>query len=208
MQEYTTSFANGFVLAAIAMVFALTIAMVVTRWVGADENWVGVLVRAGLLFGLFAFAVRRWGTAYSVAAVAAAPLVLVDAVWRRRLTSSWLKQQRRARAAEAAHDVATDPASPMARYRLANALLEDGRLESGLEALETAVTLAPADSKAMLQQLAEEAREEFVRECPICRTSNPAAALACRKCHEPLSRSPLVRVALWCCLPAWRFLRS
>lgn len=207
MEEYTTSFANGLALAAIAMVFALTMAMVVRRWVGADENWVGVLVRAGLLVGLFVFAIRRWGTVYSVAAVAVAPLMLVESVWRWRLTASWLKQQRRARAAEAARDVATDPASAMARFRLASALLEEGRLESGLEALEAAVTLAPADSRTMLQQMAEEAREEFVRECPVCRMPNPAAALACRTCFEPLSRSPLVHFALRYCLPAWRLLR-
>ncbi len=208
MPEYTTSFANGFVLAAIAMVFALTIAMVVRRWVGADENWVGVLVRAGLLVGLFAYAIRHWGTAYSAAAVGVAPLLLADAVWRRRVTTSWLKQQRRARAAEAVQDVAIDPASPMARLRLGRALLDEGRITSGLEALTAAVEVAPADSKTMMEQMAEEAREEFIHTCPSCRKPNPLAALACRHCLAPLSDSQALRLAVWCCRPALRFLRS
>ncbi len=197
-----------FILFAGAMAFAVTMAVIVGRWITAEMTWLGVLVRTVLLAALYAFGLTHFGTVWFFVAAALAPLPLVDAVWRDRLATAWVRECRRERAAEAVRDAVRDPASATVRLRLGRALLEEGRIELGLEALAAAAEMAPADSKLMMERMAEEARQEFIHTCPSCRKPNPLAALACRHCLAPLSDSQALRLAVWCCRPAVRFLRS
>ena len=60
--ELAGSMVAAFQLAAGAMVFALAIAVLIGRWVTADEDWVGVLLR-GLLLLIFAvLMLQRFGS--------------------------------------------------------------------------------------------------------------------------------------------------
>ena len=190
-----------FVLSAVGMGYAVSVALLVGRWVVGDENWIGFLLRMAALVALFAFGIKHLDTVWFYVAVILSVVPMVDVWWGGGFSSPWLKRLRRERLGKAMADVAEQPANPILRVRYARALLESGQFDTGVAELERALELADAGSKQLVADMAAEARQEFLSFCPTCQSPNPEAAKACRRCLRPYSRSPFLRLALWLARP-------
>jgi len=198
---------RGFQLAAGAVAFSVALAALIGRWVSADENWPGVLVRAALVTALSACALRRLGTAWYWLML---PLVLAPAGrwrWGRGRGGSIAEGELQSGLADAWELAAEQPLNPAVRLHLGRALLATGQIEAGLAALDEAVTLADEADRPAVSRLAATATQEFVVYCPRCGRPNRAHAGACRGCGGALSRRGASRLLLCLCRPALRRLR-
>jgi hypothetical protein len=197
---------KAFQLAVGAMAFALALTVVLGRWVTANEYWLGALVRSAALIALAVLALSRFGSIWYWILLPLALVPLVDE-WGGLSVTAWLNQSRHLRLSRALTAAAEHPANPVLRMNVGGALLETGHTEAGLAALEQAVASAPEDSRELLNTMAAEARQEFVRHCPACRHPNPSWARACRRCLRAVTGGPLVRGLLWLSRPALLRLR-
>jgi ribosomal protein L40E len=96
--------------------------------------------------------------------------------------------------------------SPVSWLQYGRALIEGGHVEGGLAALEKAQQLSDADSRTMIEEMSEHAREELLIVCSRCSGQNPADAQVCRRCLGSLSDDPVVRALAFLSRPALRFL--
>ncbi len=105
---------------------------------------------------------------------------------------------------EAMAEAAEQPANPIIRVQLARAYLESGEIESGMVELTRALELADAGSRKVVEEMAEEAKEEFVTFCPRCQHPNSGVAKACHQCFRPFCDSAALGLALWVAGPVLR----
>jgi len=192
---YPEALFTGFQLAIAGMVFAVAMTVVVGRWITANETWLGAVLRGGMLLGLGAFVMSRFGTIWYWVLMPLAVVPLVDE-WGGLSVTAWLNQGRHLRLSRAMAAAGEQPANAVLRMNVGSALLETGQTEAGLAALEEAVRSAPEDSKEVLSGMAAEARREFVRACQSCGHPNPSWARACRRCLRVVQGGPVVRVLL------------
>ncbi len=202
LEQYTTGFFAGLQLAAGAMVFAVALVVLFGRFLTADEGLTGLVLRAGILFALAAFTISRFTTIWYWLLLPLALIPLAEVQLGEGLAGPWLNHRRHGRLAEAAAAAADQPTNAVVRLQLARALLETRQIDVGLQALHEAVSLAPPDSREMLDEMAREVRDELVRSCLSCRSPNPSSALACRRCFAPLTDSPRARLAIRAVRPA------
>lgn len=197
---------KAFQLAVGAMAFALALTVVLGRWVTANENWLGVLVRSAALIALAVVALSRFGSIWYWVLLPLAVVPLVDE-WGGLNLSSWLSQGQHQRLSRALSAAAEQPTNAILRLHEGTALLETGQTEAGLATLEEGIALAPPDSLDLLNTMAADARQHFVRPCPRCGHPNPSWARACRRCLRAVTGGPLVRGLLWLSRPALLRLR-
>jgi hypothetical protein len=199
--EYGLAFAVGLQLA-----FALAMVVLVGRWITAEEFWIGVLLRGGLLTTIAALTFQRFGTVWYWLMLPLAALPLADWWCGISVTGVWMKARRSQKLSRAMAAAAEQPKSALLRLHLALALLETGQTEAGLAAMEEALPLAPPDSTQLLSEMAAEGRREFVRYCPSCKYANPSGAPACRCCLGALREGVALRLLLRVCRPLLRLL--
>ncbi len=206
MADHAVSLFAGLQLAAGMMVFAVAMTVLLGRWVTADENALGVGLRGGVLLGLTVLAFSRFGTIWYWLLLPLTLFPLLELSCREGLAAGWIDQNRQRRLAEAAEAAAEHATNAARRLNLARALLETKQIEVGLAALEAAVSMADEQSRELLREMAEEAKQEFVRSCPFCRHPNPVAAKVCRSCLRALCEGALSRALLCLSRPALRLL--
>jgi len=180
LEEYTTGFFAGLQLAAGAMVFAVALVVLFGRFLTADESLTGLVLRGGILFALAAFTISRFATIWYWLLLPLALIPLAEVQLGEGLAGPWLNRRRDGRLAEAAAAAADQPRNAIVRLQLARALLETRQIDVGLQAVDEAVSLAPPDSREMLDEMAREVKAELVCFCLSCRSPNPSSALAGR----------------------------
>jgi hypothetical protein len=193
-------------LAAGLMIPAVAFSVLVGRWITGDESSAGLLLRAALVIALGVIALTHFGTIWYFLLSAIALFPVAEISIGEGLASGWLGRQRHRRLGEAIMTAADGPASAISRLHLARGLLETRQTEAGLAALDAAVSLADEQSRALLEEMADDARREFVRWCPFCRRPNPASSRVCRSCLRPLSDDALTKAAVFLSRPALRLL--
>ncbi len=206
MGHYASAFTTGLQLAAGMMVFAAAMTVLLGRWITADESALGVAVRGVLLLGLVAAAFTCFGTIWYWLLLPLAALPLLQFWCGEGIAAGWLNQKRHKRLAEAAALAADHSTNAVNRLALARSLLETGQIDVGLAAMEAAVLLADEESRELVQEMAEEAKSEFVTQCPRCRMPNRAAARVCRACLRAMRADPVTRAVVWISRPALRLL--
>jgi ABC-type dipeptide/oligopeptide/nickel transport system permease component len=204
--DYPNALLTGFQLAIGAMVFAVAMSVVIGRWITANESWVGMLLRGGMLMGLGVLVLSRFHTIWYWILIPLAVVPLVDE-WGGVSVSGWLNQARHLRLSRALMAAAGQPGNPVLRMNVGAALLETGQTKAGLAAIQEAMALAPEDSRELLNAMAAEAEQEFVRHCRACGHPNPSWAWACRRCLRVVKGGAAARAVLWLSRPALLRLR-
>jgi len=195
MGDYVTAFAIGFMLAVGVMIFAVALAILLGRWVAGDESGLAFVIRATMLLLLAGAAILSFGTIWYFVAAVAGLFPLAEFLLGDWLSAGWVHRRRDLRLGEAVSAAAVGPATAISRLHLAQGLLETGQVDAGLAALEAALSLADQQSRLLIEEMAGDARRDFVRSCPHCRTPNRIAARVCRLCLRPFAHDPLTRVA-------------
>jgi hypothetical protein len=193
-------FAAGLIIPAVGL------SVLLGRWITGDDSAAGFLVRAALVIAFSVIALMHFGTVWYFLLSLLALFPLAELSFGEGLASAWLRGNRHRRLGEAVTTAADGPMSAIGRLHLARGLLETRQTEAGLAALETAVSLADEQSRGLLEEMADDARREFVRWCRFCRRPNPALSHVCRSCLRPFSDDALTRAAAWISRPALRLL--
>jgi hypothetical protein len=191
-------------LAVAMLVFAISLALLVGRFIVGDDDGYGLTARGGVVIGLAAFALREFSTlvetrgqhgiGWFLAAVALSAVPLIDFGPSFGFGGRWVKQRRQARLAAAVSAAAEQPRCPFARVRLGRALLELGHVGPGIAALRDARARADAESAQVVSELIAKTKDEFLLSCPTCGNAVSHTALVCLCCYAPLSQNLLVIV--------------
>ncbi len=195
---------EGFIIAFAVMGWALAFGVLIGRWVTADENWLGVLVRSFLLLVLFVLAFTHFHTVWCWVCMGLVVVPLVDDLGL-PVAPRWLKRRREARLSEALGQTIVRPDSPFTYLHLGQAYLEAGQVEAGLAELARAEAMGDEESRSVITELTAQAREEWLRTCPRCGHPNLRAALACRHCLRVLTPGLLPALLVACAWPVLRW---
>lgn len=206
MWEYVVAFGLGIQVVAGLLVFAVAMTVLLGRWTTADASALGVALRATALLGIAVVAFTRFGTIWYWLLLPLAVLPLLEFSCGSRLAAGWLNQKRQERLSEAAVAAADHATNAVNRVHLARSLLETGQIDVGLAALDAAVSIADEQSRERLQEMADEARRDFLKQCPACRAPNRVAARVCSTCLRALRDDALSRALVWVSRPALRLL--
>jgi hypothetical protein len=204
--EYVIAFGVGIQVVAGIMVFATAMTVLLGRWITADESVLGLGVRGAVLLGLIAVAFAHFGTIWYWLILPLAAFPLLEFSCGGGLAAGWLNHKRQKRLAEAAAAAADHATNAVNRVHLARSLLETGQVDVGLAALDAAVAMADEESRELLQEMADEARRDFVKQCPACRAPNRVAARVCGACLRALCDDLVSRAVVWVSRPALRLL--
>jgi ribosomal protein L40E len=205
---FVTTFYSVFVLAAGLMVFALAYVVLLGRWISGDEHGLGVAIRGVLLFAAALLALSLFGTIWYWLVLPLALLPLVEVAWGAGLAAPHINRKRQERLAEVTATAVGQPDNPIHRLNLARALLETGQVEIGLAEIDEAVAFADGESRSLIEELAQEAKDELLSACPSCGSLNAPASKICRRCYSAMTDGEALRALVCLLRPVLRLLPS